>query len=225
MSNCVRCHVGIRDNTYMCPLCHGVIEQESTEGKKVDHFAYPDVAPALRRLRMAIKLTIFGSILAEIILLIVNYLTYGGFNWSLVTGVSLLYGCFTMIYSVRRNKSFRRKIMVQFIIGLFLLLAIDWLMGYEGWSIEVGIPCALLLADVVILVLMIVDSANWTGYIMMMVINLIVSLIFAIPAMTGHVKFVLLTIIEVAVTAVLLLGIVIIGDKKTERELKQRFRV
>ena len=115
--------------------------------------------------------------------------------------------------------------MVQFIIGLFLLLAIDWLMGYEGWSIEVGIPCALLLADVVILVLMIVDSANWTGYIMMMVINLIVSLIFAIPAMTGHVKFVLLTIIEVAVTAVLLLGIVIIGDKKTERELKQRFRV
>lgn len=225
MSNCSRCHVEIKDNAYMCPLCHGVIEQETTEGKMVDHFSYPDVAPAMRKLRMAIRLTIFGSLVAELIMILINQLTYTGFRWALLTGIGLIYGCFTMIYSVRRNKSFRRKIMVQFIIGLFLLLAIDASIGYVGWSLEYGIPAALLLADIVIVVLMIVDKEKWTGYIMMLVINLIVSVLFAIPALTGHVEFELLTIIEVCVTAILLLGIVVIGDKKTERELRQRFRV
>ena len=124
----------------MCPLCNGVLvrdEEEYLEAEKNESgiyisrsTTYPDVAPALRRIQMAIKIAIFAAVVAEVVSIIVNYYTYNGVWWSLIVGLVLAYGCFTLVYSFSTNRSLQRIINVQMFLALICMVALDNLMGY-----------------------------------------------------------------------------------------------
>ena len=120
MSKCRRCNIDVLDHSLSCPLCNGVLEydpEKDTESEKdfLDHsqetgeksksVMYPDVEPAMRRMRFVIKLTIFCSIVIEGILILINYLTYSKVKWSALCGIGLAYACFSLIYSFRHNIS------------------------------------------------------------------------------------------------------------------------
>lgn len=232
MSKCLKCNIDILDDAVMCPLCHRVLEQEGKEDVEevgTNHGSrsvmYPDVEPAMRKLRMAIRIAVFASVLVEGAALLVNYLTDFDVKWSFVIGIVLAYGCFTLVYSAEKKKSLQRKLVMQTFLGLILIVLIDVFLGFYGWSLTFGLPSAILLVDIGIFVLMLADSANWQNYIVAQIWIFVFSVICAIPIFIGYVEFPLPGIISVVASALFLAGTIVIGDKQAENEIKRRFHI
>ena len=206
MSKCRRCNIDVLDHSLSCPLCNGVLEydpEKDTESEKdfLDHsqetgeksksVMYPDVEPAMRRMRFVIKLTIFCSIVIEGILILINYLTYSKVKWSAP-----------------------------------VLVLIDYILGYTGWSIDFAIPCVIAMLDIAILVLMIINTSNWQSYILLQVYIIIICVILTILMLTGKFfKHDFFMIIADIMSALLLGGTLVFGDRPATTELKRRFHV
>ncbi len=239
----------------VCPLCNGVIEHRDmdvriagdTEEKVSDEIAegtentenieddmdlyhsrsvmYPDVEPAMKRLKFIIKLFVFLSVIVECILVLINYLTYNGVKWSIICGGALFYLCFTLIYTFQRNTGHRKKMIAQMVGAMILVYVIDYVLGYHGWSVNYAIPAGIILLDVAVLVLMLVNYSNWQSYIMVQFVILFISIIFVIFIPLRVVEHPVLTIIAASITLVLLVGTLLFGDKKAMSEITKRFRV
>ena len=106
MNRCRKCNIDIMDDSIICPLCKNVLDL-SDEMKGTDKMgmyksksiSYPDIVKKRKWIKFVIRLCIFLSIIAEIILVLINYATYKGTPWSIVTGACLAYMCFTVFYS------------------------------------------------------------------------------------------------------------------------------
>lgn len=226
MNRCSRCKIDIKDNAVACPLCHGVIQREST-GEHQNTFTsfYPDVQPKMRKLVLVLKIIVFLSIIAEGIMLVINFSVNPELKWSLITGVALFYGCFVLITTVLHNRSLRGKIIVQLFVGILAMIAIDFALGYNGWSLSFGAPIAILAAELMVVVFMIVYHSRWQSYLYLQVALVLMSLLFMILAFANVFKFKVLVFVAAAVTSLLLIGLVLFGGHRAGDELKQRFKV
>lgn len=57
---------------------------------------YPDVHPAMRKNILFLKILCFVAVVAEIGMLFINFIVSPEMKWSLITGVAMFYGCFTI---------------------------------------------------------------------------------------------------------------------------------
>lgn len=200
----------------------GMDEIELYQSKSV---MYPDINPAMKKIKLVIKIFIFISVVVECILILINYLTYKGVKWSLICGAALVYLCFTVCYSFQKNTGHKSKMFAQMVGAIILVILIDCALGYTGWSLNYVTPIAIMLFDVTILVAMIINSNNWQSYILLQVAMLIVSVFFSILTAVGVISWPLLTIIATIVSAIILIATVVFGDKAAITELSRRFRV
>lgn len=186
---------------------------------------YPDVEPAMKKIKFVIKLLIFISFIVECVLMLINYLTYDGFKWSIICGAAMVYMCFTVAYSFQHNTGHRSKMLFQALGAMALAVIIDFIIGYSGWSLNYAIPSAIMLLDVAILILMMVNSGNWQSYIILQITMLAISIIFMILVFADIISYPVLTIIATAFSGIILAGTLVFGDKKAVNELFRRFRV
>ena len=164
MAKCIRCKLTVDDDSMMCPLCNGVLVREESEYAEAEKnekgiyisrsSTYPDVAPALRRTQMIIKIAIFAAVIAEVISVVVNYYTYKGVWWSLIVGLVLAYGCFTLVYSFSTNRSLQRIINTQSLLAVIVMIGLDYLTGHTGWAVKFAIPIMIMTIPIGVVVLM-----------------------------------------------------------------------
>ncbi|MCQ2538370.1 MAG: DUF6320 domain-containing protein [Lachnospiraceae bacterium] len=223
MNRCQRCKVDIIDDTVKCPLCHGVLVHDENS---VQHQPlYPTISQKGQALQWLFKITIFASIIAEAVCILVNYLTTWQVKWSFVTGIGLAYACFTILYSVKRNKSHQRKMVMQLIIGLFVIFVIDLALGYKGWSVAYAIPSAIMSMDIGFGVLMIVNRKNWQIYIMPQIWMVIASAACLILAWMEMDVLPLFALIAIVVSVIALAVSIVFGDRRAGNELYRRFHI
>lgn len=208
----------------MCPLCNGVLETEKDFEKSVS-VMYPDVEPKMKKIKFIIRLLVFFSILLECVLVLINYLTYNGIKWSVICGAVMAYMCFTVIYSFQRFTGHRTKLLMQFLAAIILLVVIDQIIGYSGWSVNYAIPIATIVLDVVILFLMVINHSGWQNYIMLQIGVFVIEILYMILVFADIVTKPLLSIIALAITGIILLATLVFGDKRAINELLRRFRV
>lgn len=228
MRKCRTCHVTIKDPTLVCPLCHSVLETETGDGEEGQEQAsgmYPDVKNVVRKLNLIARLYIFLAIVVEALLIFINYKTFTEIRWSAISGIGILYFYITLRYSIQKNSGYMRVILMQIIIGALLTVVIDWILGYRGWSVNFVVPSAILLIDLAIMILMVVNMANWQSYILLQIMTVLLSIVILILWRVGVITYPILTIITTAVSAVLFVGTLIFGDRRAKNELKRRFHV
>ena len=73
------------DDSIVCPLCKNVLElSEDMKGTeklgmyKSKSISYPDIIKKRKWIKFTIRLSVFLSIITEIILVLINYATYNG---------------------------------------------------------------------------------------------------------------------------------------------------
>lgn len=223
MKQCKNCKVEILDETSICPLCRNVLEE--TEQGAGSATGYPDVKQTVKKLNFVVHLYSFLAIITETVLIIINYLTYHGLWWSAITGISILYFYITLKYSLRQNAGYRSVMWIQVTGAVLLMIAIDNIVGYRGWSVNYVMPGAILLLDVTIMALMVVNMVNWQSYLLMQICTVLVSVAGLVLWYFQVITRPLLSIIAAAVSVCLLLATVIFGDRKAKAELKRRFHV
>lgn len=220
MSRCIQCNIEILDETERCPLCNSVLEKTI----EVENM-YPNVRVKARRMMLLSRIYLFLSIVTEVILIGINYSIQSKTWWSLITGLCLFYGYMVIRFAILGKTGYKEKTLVLTIIAILVMVAIDFLIGYHGWSVNYVLPSGILFMDAAILLLMIVNRRNWQSYLMLQIFMILCSLISLIFYLTGIVTDPLLTMIAFAVSLFLFLGTVIIGDRKARVELKRRFHI
>ena len=168
MSRCKQCNVEILDETERCPLCHSVLVPTI----EVENM-YPDVRVKQRKMILLSKIYLFVAIVVEAFLIVVNH--YGEFEtaWSLMTGLALIYGYLVIRFAILGKTGYIFKTIVLTVMAILVLVAIDFLSGYRGWSVRYVFPAAIIAVDAVILVLMIVNRRNWQSYIMWQILMIL----------------------------------------------------
>lgn len=220
MSRCRQCNIEILDETERCPLCKSVLDQTV----EVENM-YPDVRMITRKLMLISRIYLFCAILAEALLVYINANTESRTWWSAITGLSFFYVYMLIRYAILGKSGYKSKIIVLSIIAILIAVAIDFVVGYQGWSVNYALPAAILLIDVWIIILMIVNRRNWQSYLMWQIFMILCSLIPLVLYLMGIVTLLLLALIAFAFSLFLFLGTVIIGDRKARVELKRRFHI
>ena len=225
MGKCNRCSIQILDNSHFCPMCNGVLEGAEATDYHSKSNMYPDVTPGIKKLNLFIKIFVFAAVIIEGILMIINSITGDDVKWSLICGVALGYACFTVIYTLRRDKSHRKKLFMQTCFAMLMVYLIDIVLGYNGWSVDYAIPCIIMAVDGVIAILMFANIRHWQNYLLLQIMMFITSIFFVILAACGLITHPLLTIIATGVSGIAFLSSVVFGDREAIRELTRRFRI
>ena len=220
MSRCKQCNVEILDETERCPLCHSVLEKTV----EVENM-YPNVRTMTRRLAQLRSIYLFVAILVEALLIYLNVLSDSEMFWSAIPGLAMLYGYLVLRYAILGKSGYKGKIIVLTLIAILMVVAIDFVVGYRGWSVNYALPSAILLVDAGILILMCINRRNWQSYMMWQIFMILCSVVPLVLYAVGIVTAPLLALLAFAFSAALFLGTLIIGDRRARTELRRRFHV
>ena len=220
MSRCKQCNVEILDETERCPLCHSVLEKTV----EVENM-YPNVRTMTRRLALLSRIYLFVAILVEALLIYLNVLSDSEMFWSAIPGLAMLYGYLVLRYAILGKSGYKGKIIVLTLIAILMVVAIVFVVGYRGWSVNYALPSAILLVDAGILILMCINRRNWQSYMMWQIFMILCSVVPLVLYAVGIVTAPLLALLAFAVSAALFLGTLIIGDRRARTELRRRFHV
>ena len=220
MSRCKQCNVEILDETERCPLCHSVLEKTV----EVENM-YPNVRTMTRRLALLSRIYLFVAILVEALLIYMNVLSDSEMFWSAIPGLAMLYGYLVLRYAILGKSGYKGKIIVLTLIAILMVVAIDFVVGYRGWSVNYALPSAILLVDAGILILMCINRRNWQSYMMWQIFMILCSVVPLVLYAVGIVTAPLLALLAFAFSTALFLGTLIIGDRRARTELRRRFHV
>lgn len=220
MSRCKQCNVEILDETERCPLCHSVLEKTV----EVENM-YPNVRTMTRRLALLSRIYLFVAILVEALLIYLNVLSDSEMFWSAIPGLAMLYGYLVLRYAILGKSGYKGKIIVLTLIAILMVVAIDFVVGYRGWSVNYALPSAILLVDAGILILMCINRSNWQSYMMWQIFMILCSVVPLVLYAVGIVTAPLLALLAFAFSTALFLGTLIIGDRRARTELRRRFHV
>ena len=220
MSRCKQCNVEILDETERCPLCHSVLEKTV----EVENM-YPNVRTMTRRLALLSRIYLFVAILVEALLIYLNVLSDSEMFWSAIPGLAMLYGYLVLRYAILGKSGYKGKIIVLTLIAILMVVAIDFVVGYRGWSVNYALPSAILLVDAGILTLMCINRRNWQSYMMWQIFMILCSVVPLVLYAVGIVTAPLLALLAFAFSTALFLGTLIIGDRRARTELRRRFHV
>ncbi len=162
----------------------------------------------------------------EVLFIYLNYKYFDGIYWSVITGAGFSYLYFVARFAILNdNAGYRSKFLALTFLGILYVILIDYVIGYHGWSVNFVLPGGLLLVDLFILALMFVNRRNWQSYIMLEISNIFLSAVPLLLIWLGIVTETFISGFAFAVSVLLFLGTVIIGDRRARSELKRRFHV
>ena len=220
MSKCRQCNVEILDETERFPLCHSALEH-TFEMENM----YPNVKMQTRKWVFWSRIYLFSAILLEAVFYGINYVDKYKIGWRLVAGLILLYGYLIIQLAILGQAGHKLKIVLLAAIALVMMVLIDFLIGYHGWSVNYVLPAGVIALDIGIMVLMIINRRNWQSYIMWQILMLLVSAMLGIFYWLKIITVPYLLSAAILLSVFLFLGTVIIGDRRARVELKRRFHI
>ena len=128
-------------------------------------------------------------------------------------------------FAILGKSGYKSKIIILTLIAVLMVIAIDFVSGYRGWSVNYALPSGIILTDTGIIILMITNRRNWQSYLMWQILMILFSLVpmglyLAELATQPYFAF-----FPLVFSASLFLGTVIIGDRRARLELKRRFHI
>ena len=220
MGKCLKCSIEVLDEAGYCPLCRSVLE----ETDPVENM-YPDARTIMQRQSLFSRIYLFAGILTEIVLIGVNVYDETQIWWSVIAGLAIMYGYMVLRFAILGKSGYRRKVIFLSVIAVLCAIAIDFLIGFRGWSVDFVLPAGILLMDAVILGCMLFNRKNWQSYIMWQLLMMLLSAIPAVLHLTGLEKYGMLAFMPMTVSAAIFAGTLIIGGHRAAQELARRFHV
>ena len=231
ITSCPNCGVLLFSHPMICPLCSCVTEElekeDETKARELfgENAPYPNVHARQKLLRFILKLVLFIFVVAEVVMVMINYFTGTSYPWSLITGFSMFYIYLFLIYWVSHDSGFAAKVGLQFLITMLFLFEIDYWNGMRGWSLQWAIPSIILLGDGLVLFLMMLNRSRWQSYMLLLLLMAVCSVIDVALYFFEIIGGVTLPLISVCVTSLYFFGAMLFGGSRAGNELSRRFHI
>lgn len=216
---------GTNDTNSATKLADSTVKFEKGTASHDNGTRYPDVKGASRKYRLLENIILFLSIVGQIVLTTVDYMTDNEINWSFIVLLVVIYANVTLRLAIVVRNGYIFKIVSTFVFTVLFLEGIDLLTGASGWALTFVFPSAILAMVLATIILMIVNIRNWQSYMMMQLFLVLMSVIAMILVAVKVIWFPYLAMGAMGASLFLFLGTLIIGDKRARTELKRRFHI
>lgn len=204
------------------PVQSEALQPQSSTKEEV---TYPEVAKIRQKMKHAVRICWLASIVAFIALRIISMAVGFERPWDYLVGGCLLYLMFTFHASFLGRRGYQFKMVVQTIGALLLVILIDGILGFHGWSLNYVVPGVFVLIDVAVLILMLVNGRNWQSYLPIQLLVVALSftslMIYGTSYMTEWVP----AMIGFFIVCVIFVCTILVGGKRAISELGRRFHV
>jgi hypothetical protein len=165
------------------------------------------------------------SVIIINILLIINVLVDKTNHWSMLCIAGIIYAYGTVIYTKKRNVNIASNVFAQCLLVSLLILAIDYFLGYRGWSINIAIPIVVIVANSTLMILTIISRKRYIRYAVYHMLTFLFSMIPLILLLSGILENKVLTIVSSGIAGLSLLLTIILCGKAMWEETKKRLHV
>lgn len=165
------------------------------------------------------------SVIIINILLIINVLVSKTNHWSMLCIAGIIYAYGTVIYTKKRNVNIASNVFAQCLLVSLLILAIDYFLGYRGWSINIAIPIVVIVANSTLMILTIISRKRYIRYAVYHMLTFLFSMIPLILLLSGILENKVLTIVSSGIAGLSLLLTIILCGKAMWEETKKRLHV
>lgn len=179
----------------------------------------------VKRNNIILIISIAISIILIDVLLLINVLIDKTNHWSLLCVAGILYVYGTIIYTKKRNINIASNVFVQCLLVSLLIIAIDYFIGFRGWSLNISIPIVVIVANSTLMILTIVSRKRYIKYAMYHVLTFLFSMIPLILMFMGIVQNHVLTIVSSSIAAFSLLLTIILCGRAMWIETKKRLHM
>lgn len=172
-----------------------------------------------------LKILLFVSVALGLILVIINKLTTPNIHWAALANCGIIYIWITVLYSIKKSTNVAGHVLIQTIIISATMLYIDDRIGFRGWSINIGIPIALIVANTTMLILTIVTSDNYIKYAIYQLLIVLISLISMWLIWDKIITLKILSNIAIAISIINLLFSLILCFKDVKEAVIRKFHM
>ncbi|MBQ2937862.1 MAG: hypothetical protein IJE05_03145 [Clostridia bacterium] len=178
-----------------------------------------------RKSEKILKLLLIVSIIIAIILITINKLTSPRIPWSALANCGIIYIWMTVMYSIKKGTNIAGHVLVQIILISSVILYIDEKTGFKGWSINIAIPIILIVANIIMLILTIVNHKEYIKYAIYQLIIVLISLMTIILIIKKLIEIELLSKIAIIISILNLLLSLILCYKDVKEAIIRKFHM
>jgi len=172
-----------------------------------------------------INILLICTVIIAVILTLINKFTSPNIPWAAIANSGIIYIWISVIYSIKRNTNIAAHVLLQMIAISFLMLYIDKRLNFQGWSINIGIPIILIIANITMLVLSILSYKKYSRYAMYQLIIVILSIVPFILNLKGIIEFRILNQIAIGVSIINFIISLVLSYKSFYKMLKCKFHM
>lgn len=171
------------------------------------------------------RLLLLISVVISIILLTINIYVDIENKWSLLCIVGIIYVWCTTLYSLKRNVNIASHVMIQMISISLLTLAIDYILGYRGWSVKIAVPIMIIIGNITLMILTIVSRKKYLKYAIYQIVIFLLSMIPLIFIKYNEQNFNIPTIISSSIAVFTLVLTLILCGRDIYKDIIRRFHI
>lgn len=220
--SCPNCGCAIRGNKASCPLDNEPLSLPVESCSRRDVFP---VAEQKTDHNLLIRLFAFISVAAMVISLIIDRVLNLPVNLPLMVLLGIISTWSSVGAVVTKRRQVSKIVSWQVTILALLFLAWDWLIGWQGWSLNYAVPITFMAAQATLYILaraLRLKEGDYLVYLLLCAFFGLLPLLFLI---FGWVTMQLPSIISVGVSILMIVGAFIFQGGAIRHELTKRFHI
>lgn len=178
-----------------------------------------------RKSEKILKILLIASIVIAIVLITINKLTTPRIPWAALANCGIIYIWITVMYSIKKGTNIAGHVLIQIILISSVILYIDEKTGFKGWSINIAIPIVLIVANIIMLILTIVNHKEYIKYAIYQLIIVLISLMPIILIIKKMIQLELLSKISIVISILNLLLSLILCYKDVKEAIIRKFHM
>ncbi len=223
--HCLQCNVRIRGDKIRCPLCGNSLPHAG-EILKLEHPR--DVFPYIEaefKSHLAVRILVFISLVTVILSFAIAQFFESEINWPLL--ILLGIGSMWLIASnvLRKRRSLAKVITWQVTLLSLLALLWDFVIGWQGWSLDFAIPILCIAATAAMFVIAQVRHLDAQDYIVYLSLTALFGLFPMLFLLFSWVNIIIPSILSVVISSIMLAAILIFQWEAIMSELSKRLHI
>lgn len=171
---------------------------------------------------LVLRIMLFASLLGSGVSILINLLVTPGSMWSLIVVAVVVYCWATIPPLLRKGVNFAKQTVLMVSLTSLLVVGLDMLTGYQGWSVTYVVPGLLTSGTVAIALMVLFNRTNWAQYVMYQLLMGIFGFIPLILYFAGASHNLILVLVSSGVSLASLLATFVFADRTIKSEFKRR---
>ena len=165
------------------------------------------------------------SVIIGIILVVINKLTTPEVHWASLANCGIIYTWLTVIYSIKKGTNIAGHVLIQTILVSIVMLYIDKTIGYNGWSVYIGIPIILIVANITMVILTGISYMKYIKYGIYQLMIVFISLMPIVLATKNIIEMKILIRIAVDISVISLVTSLVFCYKEIKEAIIRKFHM